>query len=89
VKEELLDHHIIYGDWDDTHGYQFIVHYHPNGQDAYVFLLAGCDYGGGVSTHFKCSSKELDTIIALHPDAYGYDLYTALEEYERRLRYES
>lgn len=89
MKEEILDDHVIYGEWDDVHGYQFIVHYHPNGQKATVFLLAGYDYGGGVHLHFNCSSKELDAIIKAHPDDYGYDLYAAVEEYSRRLRYET
>jgi len=44
----ILEDHIIYGSWDGETGTQVLVHYHPNGLSCAVFLMSGCDYGGGI-----------------------------------------
>ena len=51
VKVKHLNHHSIYGDWDDVQGTQVLVFNHPNGIHCDVFVMNGCDYGGGISLY--------------------------------------
>lgn len=45
---------MVYGEWDDVHGTQFVVIWGEAGQYCTVLILSGYDYGGGV---LKASSK--------------------------------
>lgn len=41
----------VYGLWDDTQDYQFIVIWGEAGETCTCISLSGCDYGGGVTIH--------------------------------------
>ena len=72
----------VYGDWSDTHGYQFIVMWgHSAGIPVHVIILGGTDYGGGVVVHAKVPYKELMDILKKHEnDTHGYDLFVEVQE---------
>lgn len=59
VNRIILDQHIIYGTWDSNRS-QVLVHYHPNGKDATVFILDGQDYGGGIDKVVNTTSAVID-----------------------------
>ena len=68
---------MLYGDWDDTHCYQFMVVYHTNGITCDVFTMGGSDYGGGVSSwHENALSKRVDFIIDYCP--HVWDVYNLI-----------
>ena len=63
MKKLVLDHHIIYGEWDDVIDYQFMVHYPKGGDMCTVFLFSGMDYGGGISKVIKIKTSILNEYL--------------------------
>jgi len=78
IPSEILNHHVIYGDWDDTTSNQFLVFYHPNGVDCTVFIMDGMDYGGGISYYFQCKSETVDNLVN-QEDKYEGDIKMEIE----------
>ncbi len=85
MKEVHLADHIIYGEWDDTHGSQFLVHYHPNGIHCTIFLMGGCDYGGGITHVISTWSELFETCLKEHTDREQF-WYYLLEADLRKLK---
>jgi hypothetical protein len=81
MKEEIIDSHIIYGEWDGETSNQFMVYYHPNGINCIVFIMDGADYGGGISYWFKSTSKIVDEIIS-QVSKYSGDIKYEIENLE-------
>lgn len=79
MPKQINDNIFSYGDWDDTYSQQFIVDYHCNGKDCTVIVLAGCDYGGGISCHAIVPILELENILQ-STDENSYKQYIRVEE---------
>ncbi len=78
-----LGHVTIYGDWDDTHGYQFIVNFAEAGAYHTVLTLGGYDYGGGVQLYSnRVPYKELNAILDMIPDddTRGYAIFQLISD---------
>lgn len=78
IKAEILPNHIIYGEWDDVIDNQFMVFYHPNGTDCTVFIMGGCDYGGGIAYYFFAKSSDVDKITE-QEEKYSGDIKKEIE----------
>ena len=79
MKQEILNDHVIYGDWDSDGGSeQFLVFYHPNGRNCHVFLLTGSDYGGGIYDHFDALSEDVDRIVS-QEDKNDFDIIKEIQ----------
>lgn len=63
-----IGHISVYGDWDDTYSHQFMIYDNTemlnNEFVVHVFILGGCDYGGGIKKDFSMSLKKLDDILS-------------------------
>ncbi|MFH2013948.1 MAG: hypothetical protein ABIJ17_03200 [Patescibacteria group bacterium] len=84
MKKEILDHHIIYGEWDDCLSNQFLVYSHPNGIDCVVFIMNGIDYGGGISYWFNSKSEIVNKIVS-QKDKYDGDIKREIEALHEKL----
>lgn len=86
IKAVEVGYMTVYGDWSDTHGYQFIVAWGEAGNYCDVLLLGGTDYGGGVTIgSTKVLHKELSALIdaadkMLPIDNPESELYKAVEK---------
>ena len=81
--KKILENHVIYGYWDDVSNYEFMVYYHPNGKVCTVFIMAGCDYGGGIGEYYEdIDAKSLDTLITSFGENYNsYELKLAVVDF--------
>lgn len=84
LKEKIIGDHVLYGEWDDCGGYQFLVYYHPNGIHAQVFMLAGTDYGGGVTKYADCLVDDLQKVLAANTTD-KYERYEAMSSFVKGL----
>jgi hypothetical protein len=81
MKTEVIgNQHILYGDWDDVCNNQFLVYYHADCVNATVFLMGGCDYGGGVTSYFTTTAAAVYEAIGPSEDG------TELGDYEAKER---
>ncbi len=88
LPEERLDHHTIYGSWDDTYGHQFLVHYPPCSDTVHVFMLGGADYGGGITCHASINADKLNTLLSSqYKDEYS--LYIAVQALVTKAMYKN
>lgn len=78
MKEQIVGNHVIYGDWDDTGGSQFMVHWHPNGLNCTIFVFDGFDYGEGIVAVGE--SMDSDEVEELLDQEFDYDF-----EYRRAI----
>lgn len=72
TEPKIFGDHVIYGDWDDTFGYQVLIHYHPNGIHCTAFVMDGCDYGGGISRYWYGLSSEVEDIYSKAVSDYEF-----------------
>jgi hypothetical protein len=80
MKTEIVDgNHVIYGEWDDVLDYQFMVYILENGVDCIVFIMHGCDYGGGIQYYFKTKFENISNIVEYNTDLSDYEIKEMVE----------
>lgn len=72
TPREILDDHVIYGDWGDLSVTEVLVYYHPNGKSSYVFIMGGNDDGGGIVLHGDLKSAVVEDLALLAKDKYEF-----------------
>lgn len=69
---------IIFGSWNDVEDNQLLVVNIPDTTQCTVFILSGCDYGGGIGYHFVADSEAVLKIIE-QPNKSEYEIKLEVE----------
>lgn len=85
TPREILDDHVIYGDWDNTYCNEVLVYNHPNGIYSHVFVMGGADYGGGIVYEGKLKSKAVEDFANSAENNDGF--YSLLRSCLMELKY--
>jgi hypothetical protein len=82
MKFQPIDQYqILYGEWDDTVGYQFLLVKSPIMYQATVYFMSGADYGGGVYAIYKILDSYEFENIANQKGKYQGDIFAECEAY--------